>query len=105
MRPNPHAFCPLHVPCEIIDEDTIVGHAAELCKDPLECPDVSLRLSHVEREEPAFKEPEERMGGLDVLPPLPRLIREQHETMLTQRHEQLQHAWHRLPEGVPHPST
>jgi hypothetical protein len=105
MGPDPHTFRSLDIPREIIDEDAVVRRTAELCQYPTERLDLPLRLPQSEREEPVFEELEERMGYLDILPPFPRLIWEQHKAMPPQRHEQLRHAWHRLPESVPHPSA
>lgn len=68
MRPKPHAFRSLHVPGEIIDEDTVMGYVSKLCKHPLERPDLTLRLPHVEREKPLVED------VLDIFPSFPRLI-------------------------------
>jgi hypothetical protein len=105
MRPQPHACRALHVPGEIIDEDAVMGHVSKRCQHPLERPDVPLRLPHIEGKKPSVEDLDERVGGLDLFLPFPRLIGEQYEAMPTQRPEQLRHAWHSFPEGAPHPGT
>jgi hypothetical protein len=40
MRPLPHASHSLHVPGELIDEDTVMGYGSMLCKHRLDRPDV-----------------------------------------------------------------